>query len=173
VTYVTLHDHQTNKEFVFFCTHFVSTGTGSRLIAAKLLAEQQQLLVPQTPVIIAGDFNLIVSSAVPVGKTEETYTVFTSTPGLRDVRDGAQGAHYGPDGTWIGWPYDEWAVPLGTVGERLDHIFVRQCGVVQEGVLDLKVNNNNNDLIAPSCAEYNNITYPSDHLPIVADIILQ
>jgi endonuclease/exonuclease/phosphatase family metal-dependent hydrolase len=173
VTYVILLDHQTGKEVSFFSTHFDSTGTNSRLTAAQLLADQQQLIAPEVPVIIAGDLNLIVSSAVPVGKSEETYAVFTCTPGLSDVRDAAQGNHYGPDGTWIGWPYDKYSVPFGTVGERLDHMFVRKCSVVREGVLDLKVDNQNNIVPMLFCKSYNNIAYPSDHLPIIADVTLQ
>ena len=85
----------------------------------------------------------------------------------------SKGLHYGPDGTWIGWPYDKYAMPLGTIGERLDHVFVSQCAVRREGVLNLKVDNDYNNFVTSSCIGYDSVAYHSDRLPIIADIIIQ
>ena len=155
-----------NKKCVIFCTHFDSAGPESRVKGAQLLMQQQKQIAPDLPVIIAGDFNLMITHPTLtdiIKKTEDTYELLTKNATLFDIRDFTGCSHYGPDGTWIGWPYDKHAAPLGTVGERLDHMFVRKCHVLREGVLNIKVNRSLHSLAV----------YPSDHLPIIADITLQ
>lgn len=171
--YTTLTDHLTNKKLIVMCTHFNSRGMESRIKNAENLMLELNKIDPHTPVIIAGDFNFIISTPMTTRKTEEAYAHITSNTLLRDVRDISVENHYGPDGTWIGWEYDKYAAPFGKVGERLDHIFVRHFNVTREGVLNLKVNDSLDALINPSEAEFNNITYPSDHLPAIADIVVQ
>ena len=175
VLHATLHDQHTNKKCVFFCTHFDSTGVESRLKSAQILIDKQKEIAPNLPIVIVGDLNLsLTHPTLPtiLKTTEETYSLFTKDTGLNDIRDFAQCPHYGPDGSWIGWKYDKYASPTNTVGERLDHIFVAKCNVIQEGVLKVKVNNTLDSFVLPSEKDYNNLPYPSDHLPIIADIYI-
>jgi len=164
VIYAHIRDRWTQKECFVFCTHFDSTGVQARLEGAKLLNQQQKIIAGDLPVIVIGDFNVMGATA------EKVYQNLLGENKLFDIRD-LSAYHYGPDGTWIGWPYDPEAVPAGTVGSRLDHIVVRQCNVLQEGVLHWKVNNG--DLIAEMHPAYSQMLYPSDHLPLIADIMMQ
>lgn len=175
VVYAILLDQLTSKKCVIFCTHFDSTGIEARVKSAQILMQQQKQIASCLPVVIAGDFNLMINPLKKdlIKKTEEAYMILTNNEELYDIRDFNQSHHFGPDGSWIGWSYDKYATPLGFVGERLDHIFVRECQVLQEGVLDLKVTNHFLSLISPSHNDYNDILYPSDHLPIIADITIQ
>lgn len=90
---------------------------------------------------------------------------------MHDVRDNARNKHYGPDGTWIGWPYDKYAAPYNSVGERLDNIFVRHATAIKEGVLNLKLHKNLKALMDRSHNDFIKTEYPSDHLPVIADLL--
>ncbi len=162
--YQKLYDKITDKKFFIFCTHFDSTGTQARIKSAALLAERQAILAQEIPVLILGDFNLISAR-----QGEEVYQKLFSLHDLFDIRDCSVHGHYGPDGTWIGWSYDSVAASPGTVGDRLDQMLVRNCTVIGEGVLNAKIDNG--VLITPENPDYKLLPYPSDHLPIVADII--
>jgi endonuclease/exonuclease/phosphatase family metal-dependent hydrolase len=175
VVYAVLHDLQTDKSFVVFCTHFDSRGAESHIKSAQLLIQQQRQIAQGQPVVIMGDFNLIVTHPTRpdiIKITEDTYELLVHNAALQDIRD-FNCTHYGPDGSWIGWQYDKHAAPLGKVGERLDHMFVGQCHVKREGVLNVKVNDSLKSLILPSGQNDIDLVYPSDHLPIVADLVVQ
>lgn len=175
VVYATLFDRLTCKKCVIFCTHFDSTGIEVRVKSAQVLMQQQKKIASCLPVIIAGDFNLMMNPLKTdlIKKAEEAYMLLANTEELYDIRDFTGSHHFGPDGSWIGWPYDKYATPLGCIAERLDHIFVRHCQVLQEGVLNLKVTHDCATFISPSHDDYDQILYPSDHLPIITDIIIQ
>lgn len=169
--YATIFDHTTDKTCVACCTHFESKGMESRIDGAHMLTQELAKITIDMPLILVGDFNFFVGMPVYAEKSQKAYTLITQNLLLHDVRDLSRGCHYGPDGTWIGWPYDKYTVSLGTVGERLDGIFVRKCNVIQEGVLNLKVKNGT--LVKPAQKEFTALLYPSDHLPIIADILMQ
>ena len=114
----------------------------------------------------------MMSSPLNIKKSNEAYSIITHNSGLYDIRNISENKHYGPDGTWIGWPYDIMQ-PIWDGGERLDHLFTRHCTVVMEGILNLKVNDNVQNIITPSHNEFKGISYPSDHLPVIADIFVQ
>lgn len=157
-----------HKEFSIFATHFESSEEKARLYSAQLIAQQAALI--KEPLIVLGDFNLMRNKGA-----EQTYKQFFSTNVLTDIRDACPtNNQFGPDGTWIGWPYDPFAVNTDTVGERLDHIFVKNYTVIKHGVLRDKVSNLGSILFqALDTHNQLNITtpYPSDHLPVIADLI--
>lgn len=173
VVWALILDRLTNKKFISFCAHFNSAGMESRIKNTEILMKEFCKIDAHIPVIIAGDFNFIISTSMIKKKSEEAYALIMSDSLLQDVRDISRNNHYGPDGTWIGWKYDKYATPIGTIGERLDHIFVRHFTVSKEGVLNLKTNNSFDSLLNSSEAEFNNVAYPSDHLPAIADIVVQ
>lgn len=164
VVYAKVQDVCTHKEFYVFCTHFDSSGVQARFESARLLRKQQKIIAKDSPVIILGDFNLH-----PDKNAEEIYREFIWNNELHDVRDLGRGHHYGPDGSWIGWAYDSAAVAPGKVGARIDHIFVRNFAVLKEGVLNIKIDEDQN-IIDQFNKKYSMIGYPSDHLPVIADI---
>lgn len=175
VVHVVLQDKQTGKRVVVFCTHFDSSGIEARVKSAQTITQLYPQIALDLPVIIMGDFNFMMNSSFPelIQKTEDAYACFAQTGGLFDVRDIVQSKHFGPDGSWIGWPYDKYAAPAGVIEERFDHIFVKQCSVMSEGVLQIKVNSACNSLLVSFDNGFDEVLYPSDHLPVVADIIVQ
>lgn len=172
VLQATLNDLNTGRQFVVLCTHVDSAGMESRINSARVLADQVKKINGSIPILLFGDFNFIITTPVITKKSEEAYALIIQNAGLHDVRDILANNHYGPDGTWIGWPYDKYAVPDGTIGERIDNIFTRHCIVLQEGVLNLKVNMQLTHLISTSHEGFKADAYPSDHLPVIADIII-
>jgi endonuclease/exonuclease/phosphatase family metal-dependent hydrolase len=182
VVYALLYDYYTHKQCAVLCTHFDSAGSQSRLEGAQVIIEEQKRRLPQVPTIIMGDFNVMLTGLIGEitrnpeisEKADETYKIFINDTGFHDIRDGyPQNKHYGPDGSWIGWSYDKFAAPQGTIGERLDHIFVRRCTVLQEGVLNIKINGAGNLMFDSMDPSFSSAVYPSDHLPIIGDILLQ
>jgi endonuclease/exonuclease/phosphatase family metal-dependent hydrolase len=170
---VTLCDHyNSNNRFVVMCTHFDSAGMESRIKSAEVLMQQVAQIDATIPLVIAGDFNFILTTPTISEKSQQAYALITNNAGLYDIRDSSSDNHYGPDGTWIGWRYDKYAAPHGTIGERLDNIFVRHCVVMQEGVLNLKVDSSMSDCIESSHGDFIENGYPSDHLPVIADLLL-
>ena len=173
VVSVTLRDcYNFDNRFVVMCTHFDSAGMESRIKSAEVLMRHVAEVDAAIPIVIAGDFNFIITTPVISEKSQQAYAFITNNFGLYDIRDSSIDNHYGPDGTWIGWPYDKYAVRPGTIGERTDNIFVRHCVVIQEGVLNLKINSSASECIEPSHSDFDENVYPSDHLPVIADLLL-
>lgn len=166
VVYAKVFDRQSKNECYVLCTHFDGYATEARFESAKLLSKQQKIIRENLPVIVLGDFNLFTDE-----DGETIYTELVRDDELVDVRDLAPRQHFGPDGTWIGWSYDAAAVPPGSIGNRLDQIFVHGFDVLKEGVLDIKIATNER-LIEPGKLDLN-VSYPSDHLPVIADICFQ
>lgn len=169
-TYAILNDLKTSQNYAVFCTHFDSGDTAGielRINNANILTTKQKEIANNLPVIILGDFNFITDNQSLLLKSQITYKILTQDTGLTDIRDLCQN-YYGPDGSWIGWRYDQFAAPLNTVGSRLDHIFTKGFLVNNAGILDIKVNNNN--LITRTHHDFSRLDYPSDHLPVIADI---
>ena len=171
-TYAILQDLKTQRSCACFCTHFDSgatIGMDLRIENAKILIAKQAELAYNLPTIILGDFNFITNNKITILKNQTAYNTITEHTGISDVRDLCQ-KNYGPDGSWIGWRYDQFAMPPNSIGSRLDQIFVKDYHVLQTGVLNLKINSKNDTIITPSQPDFMSTEYPSDHLPIVADL---
>lgn len=163
-----LFDTYTNQEFIVFVTHFDSFQPQARFYSAQLLAQQAALL--QLPLIVLGDLNLYDETG------QEAYEQLFTNDQLKDIRDLTEEKnHFGPDGTWIGWPYDPATVKPGTVGKRLDHILVKNFKVCKEGVLNDKITHDGKLLFQAMDKDHTmniHTLHPSDHLPVIADITL-
>jgi len=166
VVYAHLLDLQTQHECYVYCTHFDGYSVDARFKSAKTLVTQQKIISNNLPAIVLGDFNLFMDE-----QGEEIYNTLLKDNFLEDVRDVSKNVHYGPDGTWIGWSYDRMAVEPGTVGARLDNIFVHNFSVLKDGVLNMKVNTSE-ELIESHKLPLST-PYSSDHLPVIADIFFQ
>ena len=150
-TWGQLRDRYTGQTFFVFNTHFDHRGVKAREESARLLLSQIQGIAQTAPVVLTGDFNTEENS-VP-------YRIITGRSGsgkenpMQDACYLSVNSHHGALKTFSGF-----MVKDGLAGERIDYIFVRGgVQVVHHGIL----------------TDSRNGRYPSDHLPVLAEVVLQ
>ena len=148
VTWVKLMDKKSKQIFYFFNTHFDYHGEEARNKSAILLRQKIKEIVRDIPFIVVGDFNIF-----PELRGEETYRLLTKKNGgkrLYDAQKRALYPHHGPTGSWSGFK------EAGQPGIKPDYIFVdKNIQVITHGILSDTFDGK----------------FPSDHLPILAEII--
>ncbi|MES2272730.1 MAG: endonuclease/exonuclease/phosphatase family protein [Chlamydiota bacterium] len=149
VSWVKLSNRKTGKEFYFFNTHFDYHSREARDESAHLLKKKIIEIAGTSAVIVAGDFNLF-----PDLGGKDTYKILTDQDtrlSLSDAQSIASFPHHGPTGTWSGFK------EAGQPGIKPDYIFVSSLVKVYfHGVLGDSFDGQ----------------FPSDHLPVVADLII-
>jgi endonuclease/exonuclease/phosphatase family metal-dependent hydrolase len=143
-SWVKLRDKQSRREFYYFNTHFDHMGEKARENSSLLIVRKVKEIAGNTPTIVTGDFNANDQSAA-------YQNVITDSP-LRDAKTISATGHYGPDGSFSTFNVSH---PLG---DRIDYVFVTDhFEVLQHAILT--------DSQAGK--------YPSDHLPVIAEIRLK
>lgn len=134
------------REFFVFNTHFDHIGDTARAESANLIQRTINQVAGVTPAILTGDFNAQVKSQPYQNLTNGAYS-------LKDAFFISELPHIGPLFTYEGFH-------LGNSPEqkRIDYIFVNEMVMVKRHAY---------------ISEFRNGTYPSDHLPVVADIRLK
>ena len=144
VTWGQFKDKKTSKTFYLFNTHFDHRGVLAREKSAELLVSKTKIIAGTDPVIITGDFNSVESSQI--------YKIITSNDlNLRDAKYSSLEEHHGPDNSVSGF---------GKFGKerRIDFIFINDAvKVYKHGILTQHWNNK----------------YPSDHMPVLAEVSIQ
>lgn len=149
VTWGRLHDRLTDRAFFHFNTHFDHHGALARLQSAQLLLEAVARLAGPAPVVVTGDFNCTESG--------EPYRLLTGAGSARggllrleDARHAARLGHHGPEFTFNAFGYPQ------ALRTKIDHIFVANgVTVLRHGIL----------------SDAWRVGTPSDHLPVVAEIV--
>ncbi|MDR3094632.1 MAG: endonuclease/exonuclease/phosphatase family protein [Bacteroidales bacterium] len=137
-----LKDRFTKKEFYFFNLHFDHQGVVAREESGKLMVQKIKEIAKDVPAICTGDFN----------STPETSQIATMQTILDDAYKVTKMPPYGPLGTFNNFKFD------ASFNQRIDYIFVSPQMIVKKyGVLTDATQDHR---------------YPSDHFPVVADIIL-
>lgn len=133
----------TGAEFFCINTHFDHIGEVARKESAALILRAIDSLNPNhLPVILTGDFNATPNS-------EPILTILSGD--MLNSRTQTAGPAHGPESTWSGWTI------AGEPGRTIDYIFVKgDLAVVRHAHL----------------AESFSGRFPSDHLPVLAEIIL-
>lgn len=146
VTWAKFKDRRTGKTFFHFNTHFDHIGQKAREESAKLLRTRFTRISRNAPTVITGDFNANEASSV--------YAIMTAAPPegnrmLRDTRDLSVLPHHGPNWTFNGF---------GKATERfcIDYIFVSAGARV---------------LRHAAIYDFGEERYPSDHLPVLAEVV--
>lgn len=141
-TYGHFQDMQSKTKFWVFNTHLDNEGATARLEAIKLILHKiDQIDTDNEPAFLMGDFNSEPNSDV-VNLTKEN---FTSTEDLSETPP------FGPSGTFNGFDFCK------PVTRKIDYIFVKNpanCKVLKYAVL----------------SDSKDCRYPSDHLPVYAEI---
>jgi endonuclease/exonuclease/phosphatase family metal-dependent hydrolase len=143
VTWVKLRDLETGKTFFHFNTHFDHRGERARDESARLLLDRIRLPARSLPTVITGDFNFTESS--------DGYKLLTTkTSGLHDARYVSESPHHGPTST-----FNEFKALIPD--RKIDFIFVKgNIRVLQHGVL----------------SDTWDGRFPSDHMPVLAEIVI-
>lgn len=140
VTWAKFKDRQSGQDFIHLNTHFDHRGDVARVRSAQLILDKLAILSDDLPVVVTGDFNL----------TPDTDAYATMTSGLDDTKFKSESLPHGPDGTFGGF-----TVELGESTDRIDYVFVGDgVKVLRYGVVS---------------DQWNDV-YPSDHLPVLAEI---
>ncbi|UJR20472.1 hypothetical protein I4U23_023601 [Adineta vaga] len=143
-SWIKLRDRLTNKEICYFNTHFDHRGSVARRESARfILTRIQQITGSTIPAILTGDFN--------AGPESDAYRTILSNNILQDAKLLTELSHCGPQGTWC-----TFHVTSG-IGDRIDYIFITPA--------HFKVLNHTHLI------ESENQCYPSDHLPVLAELI--
>lgn len=148
-TWARFRDKVSGDTLFVLNTHFDHASEEARIKSARLITETIGALRKNDPVVVMGDVNDQPDT--------ETYRIFTcageNAPPvpLRDAKTVSKTPHYGPVSTFNDFE------PAVLPDERIDYIFVGpSIRVRRHGHLNAKWGDQ----------------YPSDHLPVVADIEL-
>ncbi|MGE5411338.1 MAG: endonuclease/exonuclease/phosphatase family protein [Clostridiales bacterium] len=148
VTWAKFKDKMTGKVFFHFNTHFDHIGEAARNNSAFLLLNKVKEIAGNFPVIVTGDFNFTADS-----KYYKILTESKANPELEVLKDAQNISLY---------PHYGGHVSFNDFGRntdpnnKIDYIFVKnQVKVINHGIIGEKLNGR----------------YPSDHMPVVADII--
>lgn len=141
-TWAKFKDRQSGEDFIHLNTHFDHRGEVARVRSAQLVIDKLAALSDDLAVVVTGDFNV----------TPDSDAYATMTTGLKDARLKSESTPHGPSGTFGGF-----TVELGESMDRIDYVFVGdEVKVLRYGVLSDQWNGR----------------YPSDHLPVLAEIQL-
>lgn len=147
VTWGRFEDLYTGKTFYHFNTHFDHRGQLARKNSSELLIRRiERENMEQDPVLVTGDFN-----ATPEDEPILVLTDPNQPMRLTDGMDASVSAPHGPRGTWTGWE------TAGDPDRRIDYVFVRHDVTVLRYAH-----------ISDSWAG----RFPSDHLPVLAEVLL-
>jgi endonuclease/exonuclease/phosphatase family metal-dependent hydrolase len=150
VTWGQFKDKASGDMFYLFNTHFDHRGQAARENSAKLIVKKIKEIAGDNPVILTGDFNFAPTSPL--------YSILTASKGeedrvyLYDALKASRQPPHGPDWSTHGFQ------AKGHPGRRIDYIYVtKDVNVLQHGVLSDEWNGR----------------YPSDHLPVLAEITIE
>ena len=148
VTAARLVHKQSQQQFLVFNTHFDHVGDTARKRSAELLHKFIGDFSQQGEAyILMGDFNVTPGSKPYQILTEPADSLNNSIP-LRDSFHASELPHYGPAGTYTGFEVTQ-------PGRRIDYIFCSPELTVKRHA---------------TLTDFNHMRFPSDHLPVVADI---
>ena len=134
------------EEFYVFNTHFDHIGETARAKSARLILEMINKITQNLPVILTGDFNATEGS--------EPYKILTDPDSnLEDAFYKTKLPHLGPLFTFEGFN-----VLNDEEKKRIDYIFVnKKVEVVKHAFI----------------SDFRDGRYPSDHLPVITDVVLK
>lgn len=151
VTWAKFSDKETKRVFFHFNTHFDHRGTRAREESGRLLLRRIDVLTRRLPVLITGDFNFTESSYAYQILTAKGAESKHAALALRDARYLSEHGHQGPTST-----FNEFKALV--TDKKIDYVFVKgNVRVLEHAVL----------------SDTWDGRYPSDHLPVLAEVVVQ
>jgi endonuclease/exonuclease/phosphatase family metal-dependent hydrolase len=145
VTWGKFRDRVSKKTFYHFNTHFDHRGERARTESASLILRRIGEIAGTSPFILTGDLNVREAS-----EAYKTLAKGTPTASLEDAKSASANGHFGGESTFSAFKELE-------PGMKIDYVFVRKgITVVEHGVLSDRWDG----------------LWASDHLPVLAEIIL-
>jgi endonuclease/exonuclease/phosphatase family metal-dependent hydrolase len=136
-------DKSSQQELFVFNTHFDHIGDTARAESARLIVDTIKKVAGGMPVILTGDFN-----ATPDSKP---FANLTNGSVLEDAYNVSALPHVGPEFSFEGFK----ALDSTATKRRIDYIFVNdQVEVLKHAFI----------------SNFRDGRYPSDHLPVIADV---
>lgn len=139
-TYALFRDKKSKKEFMALNLHFDHIGNVARVKSSELILKKIKELNPE---------NLPVTVSGDFNLTEDSEPIKIMSQNMQDSFYHSETKHYGPKGTFTGFNVNE--VPK----DRIDYIFVKG--------FKIKSHRHIND-------RRENLLYPSDHFPVLAEL---
>lgn len=151
VTWAKFREKATGKTFFHFNTHFDHMGERARVESARLLLQSIERIAGRVaPVIVTGDFNFNEAAEGYRILTGKTTGKSSGARGLGDARYLSLHGHHGPTATFNDFKA---LVP----DSKIDYVFVGgKVKVRQHGAL----------------SDTWDGRFPSDHLPVLAELVL-
>lgn len=147
VTWAKFKDKITQKIFFHFNTHFDHRGEKAREESAELLQSKVKTIAKETPTIITGDFNANDISLMYRILVNETHANH-----FKDAIQVTELPHHGPLATWSAFQFP------GEPGRRIDYIFIKNNVKVKKHAI-----------LSDSWSG----RFPSDHLPVMAQVLIE
>lgn len=139
-TYAVFRDKKSKKEFMALNLHFDHIGNIARVKSSELILKKIKEINPE---------NLPVTVSGDFNLTEDSEPIKIMSQHLQDAFYHSETKHYGPKGTFTGFNINE--VPK----DRIDYIFVKGFRI--------RSHRHIND-------RRENLLYPSDHFPVLAEL---
>ncbi|HOJ11961.1 MAG TPA: endonuclease/exonuclease/phosphatase family protein [Clostridiales bacterium] len=168
VTWGEFKDRLTDKVFYYFNTHFDHFGRVARVQSAYLLLQKIISIACSNPVIVTGDFNCTINSEAYQLLAGKIHNRFGLEP-LRDSRYESERGHHGPSITF----HDFKATSIFKLAKKLKDLRKAPASIEWEMGIDFIFVKNSVKVIQHGVlSDTWNGRYPSDHMPVVADLIL-
>lgn len=166
--YAKLYDRVSETALTVITAHFDHKGVEARKHSIELMVSHAKEISEGGTFLLTGDFNTFENKS----GYSEIYSAFMEhADALTDVRELADET-YGPISSWVGWDYNNFSqrkleVMRPGVPCRWDHIFLAndKFDVLRTAVID--------DHFAIERDGETKEVYPSDHRPIVSDLIIK
>ena len=151
VTWGKFKDLQTGKVFYLFNTHFDHKGVVARRESAKLLLLRVQDIAGDAPVVVTGDFNSSPDTdpyyILTHGRTDNENLKLIDSKGISKY------PHHGPNGTIT--RFESANLPDN---KTIDYVFVKNgVSVLYHGTLSDTFDGK----------------FPSDHMPVLAEVVIE
>ena len=143
-TYALFKDKKTKKKFWVFNTHLDNNGIVARAKGVELIIKKMnEVNTNNLPVIFTGDFNT----------TPETALISDLKKTMDDTKEVSTSKPFGPVGTFNGFEFNK------PVTKKIDYIFISKGSKIT--VKKFAV-----------LSDSDNLRYPSDHLPVYVELIM-
>ncbi len=161
-TWAEFIDKLTGRTFFFFNTHFDHVGVVAMRESSYLLKDMIEKIAGGKSVIVTGDFNNTEDS--------EVYRIITGENSLIDTAYACKHAHHGPGITFHDFEAAEYLYHVSNISSDKNNTFdIRKFANIDY----IFIRNSIQVLAHGTLSDNWNGRYPSDHMPVVADLELE